>query len=194
MAAPKILAFSGSLRSESYNKKLVHIAAQGAREAGAEVTEIELRDFALPLYDGDLEEREGIPARVHELRGIFRAHQGLLISSCEHNSSYSAALKNAIDWLSRPVPDEPTLAAFDGKIVGLLAASPGALGGMRGLVSLRMLLGNLRMMCLYEQLALPKADEAFDESGQLKDPKQQKVAESIGSKLTEVLRKHHSLG
>src|SRR5262245_41278463 len=109
MSTPRILAFAGSTRTESYNKRLVRIAAQGARSAGAEVTVIDLRDLPLPLFDEDLEKNEGLPASGRKLKDLFLAHHGLMISSPEYNSSISGVLKNAIDWVSRPVPGEAPL-------------------------------------------------------------------------------------
>src|SRR5262249_29719722 len=105
--APRILAFAGSTRRDSFNKKLAGIAADGARAAGAEVTFIDLRDYPLPLYDGDLEAEKGLPEQAQRLKKLFLDHDGLLISSPEYNSSISGVLKNTIDWVSRPVPGEP---------------------------------------------------------------------------------------
>src|SRR5260370_42637826 len=108
----RILAFAASARSESFNKKLVAITAQGARQAGAEVTLIDLEDFPLPLFDQDLEAEQGMPENGKELKKLFIDHDGLLIASPEYNSSITAVLKNAIDWVSRPAAGEPTLVAL----------------------------------------------------------------------------------
>ena len=140
------MAFAGSSRRESINKKLVAIAAHGAGEAGAEVTFIDLKDFPLPLYDQDLEAEQGMPDDGQKLKKLFIDHDGLLIASPEHNSSIPAFLKNAIDWVSRPAPGEPSLVAFRGKVATLMSASPGALGGLRGLVHVRSILGNIGVM------------------------------------------------
>lgn len=99
---PRILTFAGSTRTDFYNKKLVRIAAAGAKAAGAEVTCLDLRDIPLPLFDEDLEAAEGLPASARQLKDLLLAHDGLLIASPEYNSSISAVLKNAIDWASRP--------------------------------------------------------------------------------------------
>ena len=187
MPTPKILAFAGSTRTESYNKKLVKIAADGARSAGAEVTTLDLRDIPMPVYDGDLEDKEGLPSNAVKFKQLLLAHQGLLISSPEYNSSIPGGLKNAIDWASRPLPGEAPLACFVNKTAALLSASPGALGGLRGLVHLRAMLENIKVLVLPEQLAVPRADEAFNADGSLKDAKQQTLARNIGGRLTKIL-------
>jgi NAD(P)H-dependent FMN reductase len=188
-STPKILAFAGSTRIDSYNKKLVKIAAAGAKAAGAEVTYIDLRDLPLPLYDEDLEAQEGLPANARTFKDLLISHQGLLIASPEYNSSLTAVLKNAIDWASRPAPNEAPLAAFAGKVATIMSASPGALGGLRGLVHLRSILGNIKVLVLPDQIAVPKAYEAFNGDGTLKDPKQQESIEQLGAGLTKILLK-----
>ena len=186
---PRILAFAGSLRAESYNKKLVKIAVAGARAAGADVTELDLRDLPMPIYDGDLEARDGLPENARKFKELMLAHEGLLIASPEYNSSISAALKNAIDWASRPLPGEAPLACFTGKTAAIMSASPGALGGLRGLVHLRAILGNIHVLVLPDQVAVMRAADAFDAAGGLKDEKQRGSVESLGSKLASVLAK-----
>lgn len=192
MPKPKILAFAGSLRMGSYNKMLVKIAAAGARKAGAEVTYIDLRDLPLPVFDEDLEKEQGTPDNARRLKQLFLDHQGLLISSPEYNSSVSAALKNAIDWVSRPVQGEPPLAAFNGKVASLMAASPGALGGLRGLVALRSILGNIRVLVLPEQVAVAKANAAFNAQGELTDTNQAAAVEKLGANVATLLAKIHA--
>ncbi len=186
---PKILAFAGSTRTGSFNKKLIRIAVEGARKSGAEVTLLDLRDLPMPLYDGDLEEKSGLPPEARKFKELLLAHQGLLISSPEYNSSISGVLKNAIDWASRPEPGEKPLACFSGKVATLMSASPGALGGLRGLVTLRSILGNIQVLVLPDQVAVPKAHEAFDDQGKLKDAKQQASIENLGASLTRLLMK-----
>jgi NAD(P)H-dependent FMN reductase len=185
--APKILAFAGSTRTESFNKKLVKIAVGGARAAGAEVTYLDLRDIPMPLYDGDLEEREGLPANARKFKDMMLAHQGLLISAAEYNSSISGVLKNAIDWASRPAPGEAPLGCFDGKVAALMSASIGALGGLRGLVTVRSILGNIKVLVLPDQVSIPNASEAFNPDGTLKDARKQAAVEKLGTDLTRIL-------
>jgi NAD(P)H-dependent FMN reductase len=184
----RVLAFAGSLRRDSWNKKLAHVAAEAARAAGAEVTELDLRDYEMPLYDGDIEKESGLPAKAKAFREVLKSHQALLISSPEYNSSISGVLKNAIDWASRNEKGQGSLDAFDGKVAGLLAASPGALGGLRGLVTLRSILGNIRVLVVNDQIALSKAHEAFDENGALRDEKQAETVRKIANRVVHVAR------
>jgi NAD(P)H-dependent FMN reductase len=167
---PKILAFGGSLRAASFNQKAAALAAASAREAGAEVTLITLRDFPLPLFDQDLEAAAGMPENARKLKDLFLAHDGLIIASPEYNSSISAALKNAIDWVSRATAEnEAPLAALAGKTAAILAASPGGYGGSRGLVQLRPLLENIRVTVIEPQVTIPKAHEVIADDGSFSD-------------------------
>ena len=191
MSKPKILAFAGSTRTGSFNKKLVQVAAAAAREAGAEVTVVDLRDLALPLFDGDLEDAGGLPEGAKRFKTLLREHDGLLIASPEYNSSITGVLKNAIDWASRAESDdEPALVAFRGKAAALMSASPGALGGLRGLVHLRAILGNIGVIVLPDQVAVSAAHEAFDDAGQLKDARRRKQVEDVARSLAEFLVRH----
>jgi NAD(P)H-dependent FMN reductase len=186
---PRILTFAGSLRRESFNKKLVPIAAKGARDAGAEVTLIDLKEFPLPVFDQDLEAEQGMPENGRKLKQLFIDHDGLLLACPEYNSSITAVLKNTIDWVSRPAPAEPSLVAFRGKVATLMSASPGALGGLRGLVHVRSILGNIGVIVLPDQIAVARANEAIKPDGSLVDPKQQAGIEGLGSKLASFLMK-----
>lgn len=188
MSKPHILAFAGSLRAGSYNKKLVRIAAAAAEDAGAKVTVINLDDYPLPLFDEDVEER-GTPENATKLKALMKAADGFLIASPEYNSSISGALKNAIDWASRPAKDEPPLVAFAGKAATIMAASPGNLGGLRGLVTLRSILGNIQVIVLPDQFTVSQAHEAFDTQDQLSDEKAQQRVKDLGSGLTGFLLK-----
>lgn len=183
MDPTRILAFAGSLRQGSYNKKLLRLAVTGAERAGAEVTVIDLRDFALPLFDEDLEVAEGLPENARALKSLFIEAGGLLIASPEYNSSMTAVFKNTIDWVSRPAAGEKPMAAFEGKVVSLMSASPGALGGMRGLVHVRAMFGNLGSIVLPGQVSVSRAHEAFTEEGLLKDGRQQGNVERLGATL-----------
>jgi NAD(P)H-dependent FMN reductase len=184
---PKILAFAGSARTDSLNKKLVKIAAAGASEAGADVTLIDLYDFQMPVYDGDLEQREGLPQNALSLKELMLAHHGFLISSPEYNSSISPLLKNTIDWASRQVGSEIPLACYKGKVAGIMSASPGGLGGLRGLVHIRAILENIGVIVIPEQTAVSKAHEAFDKDGSMKNKDQEQQVKKIGSQVTKLL-------
>ena len=162
---------------------------KGAREAGAEVTLIDLKDFPLPLFDQDLEAEQGMPDNGAELKKLFIDHDGMLIASPEYNSSVTAVLKNAIDWVSRPAPGEPPLVAFMGKVVTLMSASPGALGGLRGLAHVRSILGNIGAIVMPDQIAVAKAQEAFKPDGTLTIPEQQASIEALGKTLASFLMK-----
>lgn len=191
MGTPKIVVFAGSTRTASFNKQLSRFAAEVARTSGAEVTWIDLRDYALPLFDGDLEDRDGLPENARKLKALFREQDGFIIASPEYNSSITAVLKNTIDWISRAESDdEPPLVAFRGKAAALLSASPGALGGLRGLVHLRAILGNIGVIVLPDQAAVSKAHEAFDEQGRLKDERTAKQVTGVVNALTGFLKKH----
>jgi chromate reductase len=189
MPKPKILAFAGSTRTESYNKKLVKVAVRGAEAAGADVTLVDLRDLPMPLYDGDLEAKEGIPPNGVKFKQLMLAHRGLLISAPEYNSGISGVLKNAIDWASRELPGEASLACFDKKVAILMSASPGGLGGLRSLAMVRSILSNIRVLVLPQQIAVPRAHEAFNPDGSLKDPKQQAAIQKLGADLADILVK-----
>jgi len=185
----RILAFAGSSRRGSWNRKLVRIAAAGAEEAGAAVTLVELGDFPMPIMNEDLEAAEGIPERAAAFRRLLLEHDGILVASPEYNGSIAPLLKNALDWASRTAREgEPSLAAFRGKTAAILSASPGNLGGLRGLVVLRMLLGNLGVLVLPDQKAVSGADGAFAEDGSLLDPVLDRAVRRIGRRLAETLR------
>ena len=185
----RILAFAGSTRRDSWNKKLIRVAVRGAEAAGAEVALVDLADYSMPLYDGDLENGQGIPDNGTKLKRLMLDHQGLLLACPEYNSSISGVLKNTIDWASRQADSEKPLACFRGKVVSLMSASPGALGGLRGLVDVRAILGNLGCVVLPEQVAVMSAHQAFDDDGDLKDEGRRSQVEALGSGLADVLTK-----
>jgi chromate reductase, NAD(P)H dehydrogenase (quinone) len=185
---PKILAFAGSLRADSFNKKLIRIAARSAKESGAEVTLIDLKDYPLPLFDEDLE-TQATPENASKLKQLFREHQGVLLSCPEYNSSITGVLKNVIDWVSRTGQGETS--AYSQKSCALLSASPGALGGLRGLVHVRSILGNLNVLLVPQQVALSEAHEAFTPEGELKDSKQKAAVDKVVVELVSLLKKLH---
>ena len=167
----KLLALAGSTRSGSLNQALLDLAVTEARAKGAEVTAIRLKDFDLPIYDGDLE-RDAFPAAARELKALFVAHDGFLIATPEYNGSISGVLKNAVDWASRPTDGENLVAltAFRGKVAGLMAASISPFGGLRGITHMRQILGTIQTLVATEQVLVPLAQDAFDADGELTQP------------------------
>ena len=187
---PKILAFAGSSRQASFNKRLIRIAAAGARDAGGDVTLIDLADYPMPIYNGDLEAAEGIPEKGREFKQLLMQHDGILISSPEYNGALSPLLVNVLDWASRSEGSgEIPLIAYKNKVAAIMSASPGSLGGLRGLVHVRMLLTNLGVLVLPRQQAVKQAAQAFDEDGHLKDEKMQGRIRQLGADLVETLRR-----
>jgi NAD(P)H-dependent FMN reductase len=186
----RILILSGSARRDSVNLKLAQAAARLATAAGAEADVWDPRAAAIPLYDGDLEAEQGLPEVVVSLKQQFMQADGLLFCSPEYNSSITPMLKNLIDWVSRPASeDEPPLACYRGKVAGLLAASPGALGGLRGLVHLRAILGNIGVHVVPTQFAMGSAYDKFSESGELIDEESRGRLEAVVGELVETCRK-----
>src|SRR5574340_1041134 len=168
---PKILAFSGSIRRDSWNCKLIRVAVDATRAAGGDVMLIDLADYPLPLYNGDLEGHDGLPDNAQRLKALFKAHDAFLIASPEYNSSIPPLLKNTLDWVSREWQGESGLVPYQNKIAAILAGSPGTYGGMRMLPHLRQVLNTLGVLVLPGQFSLARADAAFDpENGALKSP------------------------
>lgn len=178
----KVLVFAGSTRSASHNRKLAREVAGLARARGAEVTHLELGDYDLPMYNADLEAR-GTPADVMKLKQLFHEHPAWIICTPEYNASYPALLKNTLDWLSSPVRDDPVwsddLRFSRGKVVGVLSASPGALGGLRSQSHLVPLLFNLHCWVAPLTYALGRAGDAFDEAGRLKNEADRTRADAV---------------
>jgi NAD(P)H-dependent FMN reductase len=182
--APRILAFSGSARRESLNKKLLAVAVEAARKAGAEVTVFDFKEMPVPMYDGDLEDADGIPANAQKLIELITQHHGLLIASPEYNSQFTPLLKNAIDWCTRA--DENPL---KGKVAGIVSASPGMFGGVRSQTLVRQLLVHLGCHVVPVTCILPHADKAFDERGALKEERSQKSVMTLATELVRVTSK-----
>lgn len=173
MTAPlKLLVFAGSTRQDSFNRKLAKAAAELARARGAQVTLLELSDYDIPMYNADLE-TGGTPPDVIKLKQAMFEHDAWIVSSPEYNGSYTALLKNTIDWVSSPVKADPAwhdgLKSFSGKVVGVLSASGGALGGLRSQSHLVPLLFNLQCWVAPKVFALGRAGSAFDAEGRLQD-------------------------
>lgn len=168
---PKLLFLSGSTRKDSLNIKLANLAAKMAKDAGADVTLIDLKDFDMPIYNGDLESENGLPESAKKLKKLFAEYDGFFIASPEYNSSFSPLLKNSLDWISRKENDEEeALIAYKGKVAAIGAASPSWRGGLRGLVPLRMMLSNIGVFVTPTQTIISAAHKAFNDDGTLKDP------------------------
>ena len=182
-ASPKLLSISGSARTGSFNAQLLALASRKAQAQGAQVTYVDLRELGLPVFDADLLAAQGHPAGALKLRELFATHDGLLLASPEYNALPTPLFINAFDWFST-VPASDGLpsggGATSGKPVGLMAASPGALGGLRALPIVRTYLStNFAMVVVPEQLGLALAEHAFDEHGELGKPELDAVLEKV---------------
>ncbi len=174
-----ILAFAGSARRDSFNRKLIKVAATAAEEAGARVTLLELGDYPMPLYHGDEEERDGAPENCLKLQQMVHGHHGLLIATPEYNSFFPPLLKNTLDWLSRETANMPGGDCYRGKAVGLLSASPGRLGGMRALANLRAQMTALGCIVHPASASIGQAYQAFDDDGGLLEDSYRKMVDEV---------------
>src|ERR1700753_3723850 len=171
MSALKILVIPGSLRTGSLNARLAATLAAGLAQAGADVTRISLGDFPLPIYDGDLQAKSGVPKHAVNLKRLVATHHGVLIVTPEYNSSIPALLKNTIDWISRVQdPQESRGQVFRERAFAIAAAAENRLGGARALMALRLILSACQAPVIPNQLALPFAGEAYDERDRLRHP------------------------
>jgi len=164
----KAIVFGASTRTDSLNKRLARFAASELERQGIEVMLIDLRDHPMPIYDGDLEVESGLPPAARALKNLIRHYDAIVIASPEYNGSFSALLKNTLDWVSRPEPGERPGAAFRGKTALIMSASPGPGGGRSGLRHLREVLQNLGMSVHTAEISVPRAHEAFDPDGRLR--------------------------
>lgn len=173
MSAPKILIIPGSLRTGSHNAKLAAVAAYEFAQAGVDVTRISLADFPLPIYDGDLQAKSGVPKHAINLKRMIGAHHGVLIVSPEYNASVPPLLKNAIDWVSRVHElhelHEARGEVFRNRVFALAGASPSRLGAARALQALRLILSSCHANVIGSQLTLAFADQAYDDMDRLKN-------------------------
>ncbi len=181
---PRILAFAGSARRGSFNRKFLAVAIQEVEATGGSVTLVDLNEYELPLYHGDLEDADGILANAVKLIELVQSHAGLLLASPEYNSQLTPLLKNTIDWISR-AEENPLV----GKVAAVISASPGAMGGSRSLQSARHLLLQLGCHVVPAQCILPKAHQSFDEKGGLLSPRSQKSVETLAGQLVDLTRR-----
>lgn len=186
-----LIFLSGSTRKDSFNTKLAKSACDiGKNIEGVDATFVNLSEFEMPIYNGDLESESGLPENAKKLKDIFKNADGFFISSPEYNSSFSALLKNSLDWISRPHEEsEPPLVAFSGKVAAICAASPGGFGGMRGLVPLRMMLENISTIVIPKQLAISSAHKEFDENGNLTNERYIKSLEDLVTNFADTAKR-----
>jgi chromate reductase len=195
-SSSKLLFLAGSAREGSLNKRLARLAAQIAEANGLAATLVDLGDYPMPLYDGDLETRDGPPLNARKLKALMQVHPGVFIASPEYNASVTPLLKNTLDWISR-VRDanEAPLQVFKTRVFAIGAASPGGFGGMRSLITLRQILSlGLGALVLPEQVVVPRAADAFDEKGHLKDKGQLQLLKTVIEKLARAARVLHGEG
>ena len=189
---PKILIFAGSSREGSYNLKLARAAAAEARAEGAQVTQIELSDYPLPVYNADLEKAEGLPENAKKLKDLFKSHRAVFIASPEYNAGVTPLLKNTLDWVSRKGEDEAGLLAYRGNVFAIGSAAPGAFGGMRSLLMLRQILMlGAGALVIPEQVVVARAADAFADDGSLAVEATAKMLKSQISRLIEVAQALH---
>ena len=187
MSALKILVVPGSLRTGSLNAKLAAVAAHALAQQGAETTRISLLDFPLPIYDGDLQAKSGVPKHAVNLKRMMSAHHGVLIVTPEYNSSVPALLKNAIDWVSRVQDVHETRGqVFRNRVFAIASASAGRLGGSRALAALRLILSACHAQVIPNQLALAFAEDAYDEMDRLKNAADADALKALARQLIDV--------
>ncbi len=184
----KILAFAGSLRQDSVNKKLIKYAALELAKLGVEVTFIDLKDYPLPVYNPDILAEE-IPHEAKLLSNIMMSHQVWLIASPEYNYSITSCMKNLIDWMSRIPNNQPNMTAFADRVIGLVSASPSTYGGFRSLRQLREIFSSLGSFVVPSQVCVPNAFSAFDEQGHLTDVMGQKMLATTLNQLVSLAEK-----
>jgi NAD(P)H-dependent FMN reductase len=189
----RLLFIAGSAREGSFNKRLARLGAEIADASGVAATFADLGDYPMPIYDGDLEARDGVPENASKLKALMQVHAGIFIASPEYNAGMTPLLKNAIDWVSRIRDEgEQPLQVFKTRVFAVSSASPGRFGGMRSLMALRQsLVLGLGALVLPEQLAIPNAREAFDDQGQLKDKAQQELLKVLIEKLARAAKLLH---
>jgi NAD(P)H-dependent FMN reductase len=180
----KVAILPGALRRDSLNRKLAVLAARELAALGVEVDALDLRDFPMPLYDGDLEAEQGLPETTQRLRARIAAADALFVASPEYNSGVPGTLKNAIDWASRPPRPQP----FAGMVVALASASPGPYGGARGLAALRPVFRILDAHVISPELSVAAANKAFDDAGAFVDERHDKQLRALCSELVRVAR------
>jgi chromate reductase, NAD(P)H dehydrogenase (quinone) len=187
----RLLFFAGSTREGSFNKKLASLARHIAEANGIEAVLIDLKDYPMPIYNGDLEAADGPPERARAFKALLGEYQGVFIATPEYNASVPPLLKNTLDWVTRVrAKGESGLEVFRTRVFAISGASPGYYGGMRSLMHLRQILEiGMGAAVIPQQIALPRAMEAFEADGSLKDKAQQKLCKSVVEALAVVARR-----
>ncbi len=187
----RLLFFAGSTRDRSYNKRLARLGRHIAEANGIEAVFVDLRDYPMPIYDGDLEANEGPPQKAREFKALLGEYQGVFIASPEYNSSVTPLLKNTLDWVSRVrEKGETGLEVFKSRVFAISGASPGYYGAMRSLLTLRQVLAiGLGALVIPEQIAVPRAMDAFEADGSLRDKGQQALCKGVVEALAVAARK-----
>ena len=187
----RLLFFAGSAREASFNKKLALLGRHIAEANGIEAVFVDLKDYPMPIYNGDLEAAEGPPERARAFKALLGEYQGVFIASPEYNSSVTPLLKNTLDWVTRVrAKGETGLEVFKSRVFAISGASPGYYGGMRSLLNLRQILAvGIGALVIPEQLALPRATDAFEADGSLKDRNQQEMLKGVVEALAIAARK-----
>jgi NAD(P)H-dependent FMN reductase len=187
MSALKILVIPGSLRAGSLNAKLAAVAAHALAQEGAEITRISLADFPLPIYDGDLQAKSGVPKNAVNLKRMMAAHHGVLIVTPEYNSSVPALVKNTVDWVSRVQDAHETRGqVFRERVFAIASASGGRLGGARALAALRLILSACHAQVIPNQFALSFAGDAYDETDRLKNSTDAEALKALVRQLIDI--------
>ena len=187
----RLLFFAGSAREGSYNKRLARLAQHIAQANGVEGVFVDLRDYAMPLYSGDLEAEQGPPVAAREFKALLGEYQGIFVASPEYNSSITPLLKNTLDWVTRVRgKGESGLEVYKSRVFAISGASPGYYGAMRSLLHLRQILEvGIGATVIPQQMALPRAGDAFADDGSLKDKAQQGLIKDVVEALAIAARK-----
>ncbi|MEZ0279358.1 MAG: NADPH-dependent FMN reductase [Methylibium sp.] len=190
----RLLFFAGSAREGSYNKKLARLGRHVAEANGIEAAFVDLKDYPMPIYNGDLEAAEGPPERARAFKALLGEYEGVFIASPEYNASVTPLLKNTLDWVTRVrAKGESGLEVFQSRVFAIGGASPGNYGGMRSLLQLRQILAvGTGALVIPQQVAVPRAAGAFEEDGSLKDEAQQKLCTNVVEALAVAAKKFAS--
>ena len=188
----RLLCFAGSTREGSYNKRLARLAQHIAAANGVEAVFVDLADYPMPLYNGDLEAQDGPPIKAREFKALLGEYQGVFIASPEYNSSVTPLLKNTLDWVTRVrAKGESGLEVYRSRVFAIAGASAGYYGAMRSLLHLRQILEvGIGAHVIPQQLALPRAHDAFEADGSLKDRNHQDMLKHVVERLAIEARRY----